>query len=127
MSQDVSFDFSDLVAFTADLGRASAEVTRNAQKAVSVTAQKVRDEARKTITGLPHAKHYPRSISYDMHYSLKQIGAEVGPDKDGPQGALGNILEFGSVNNAPWPHLGPAMQRNEEDFVNGLRKAMDVL
>jgi hypothetical protein len=32
---------------------------------------------------------------------LGRIEAEVGPDKSKPQGALGNLIEFGSVNSPP--------------------------
>lgn len=48
-----------------------------------------------------HARLYPASISYEMRPHPTGASAEIGPDKGKPQGALGNLLEFGSVNNAP--------------------------
>ncbi|NUP36020.1 MAG: hypothetical protein HOY76_03095 [Streptomyces sp.] len=48
-----------------------------------------------------HARMYPASISYDMRPHPTGASAEIGPDKGRPQGALGNLLEFGSVNNPP--------------------------
>lgn len=47
-----------------------------------------------------HAPAYPSSITYDIETGLG-IGAEVGPDKGRAQGPLGNLLEYGSVNNPP--------------------------
>jgi hypothetical protein len=48
-----------------------------------------------------HARLYPNSISYDMRPHPTGASAEIGPDKTRPQGALGNLLEFGSVKNPP--------------------------
>lgn len=122
----IEFDTSELDGFAADLGQSSARVTRNVQKAVEVTARKVKDDARKFATGINYARNYPRSINYDIRYKLPfEVSAAIGPDKNGPQGALGNILEYGSVNNAPVKHLGPALDKNEQDFVDGLMKAVE--
>jgi hypothetical protein len=48
------------------------------------------------------APAYPRSITFDdPQRKGATIEAEVGPDKDRRQGALGNLIEYGSVNNPP--------------------------
>lgn len=47
------------------------------------------------------ARHYPKSIGYDLNVEPERIGLEVGPDKAKVQGALGNLLVFGSRNNRP--------------------------
>lgn len=120
----MNIDTSELDALAADLGKISAPITRNVQKAVEITARKIKDDARKFATGINYARNYPRSINYDIQYRPQQIIATIGPDKNGPQGALGNILEYGSVNNAPRKHLGPALDRNEADFIEGLTIAI---
>ncbi|QXE36207.1 hypothetical protein KQY30_20130 [Streptomyces sp. GMY02] len=43
-----------------------------------------------------HARLYPYSVSYDPLPMPGGASAEIGPDKDKPQGALGNILEYGT-------------------------------
>ena len=58
-----------------------------------------RDNARATAGR--HARLYPNSISYDVRRWPTGASAEIGPDKARPQGALGNLLEFGSVRNPP--------------------------
>jgi hypothetical protein len=57
--------------------------------------------ANATATAGRHARLYPSSISYDMRPHPTGASAEIGPDKGRPQGPLGNLLEFGSVNNPP--------------------------
>lgn len=56
-----------------------------------------------------HARLYPQSISYDITPIPGGARAEIGPDKGKPQGPLGNLLEFGSVNNAPHNDGGRAL------------------
>lgn len=104
---------------------APAKAHGNVVKAVKFTAHGIRDTAREFASGIAHAPHYPRSISYDV--TGRGVGkgayAEIGPDKSKRQGALGNILEYGTVNNAPYAHLGPALDRWGPDLEVGLAKA----
>lgn len=128
---DIEFDFSDLRVLSAELDASTLEVRNNVRKALTVTARNVKDEAARLSSGLAHAPYYPRSITYDVHSSGSSTApfeAEIGPDKGRAQGALGNILEYGTSKNAPIPHLGPALRANEADFMEGLaRAAGDVL
>ncbi|MGA5635078.1 hypothetical protein [Streptomyces lydicamycinicus] len=64
-----------------------------------------------------HAPHYPRAISYDVHPIPGGAFAEIGPDKSRVQGALGNLLEFGSVHNPPHNDGGRALQAEDPRFV----------
>lgn len=95
------------------------------RKAVQFTAFGIKKSAQEFAGGIAHAPHYPRSITYETKDRGvgKGVSAEIGPDKDRPQGALGNILEYGTVKNPPYAHLGPALDRWSPDFVEGLEKA----
>lgn len=64
-----------------------------------------------------HAPHYPRAISYDVHPIPGGAHAEIGPDKGRVQGALGNLLEFGSVHNPPHNDGGRALAAEDPRFV----------
>ncbi|MFG2400771.1 hypothetical protein [Streptomyces lydicus] len=64
-----------------------------------------------------HAPHYPRAISYDVHPIPGGAHAEIGPDKSRTQGALGNLLEFGSVHNPPHNDGGRALAEEDPRFV----------
>lgn len=124
----VEFDFSELDMLAADLGEAAANVGPFVRKAVQVTAHKVRDSWRENATGMLHAPAFPHSITYDMvgfqGFGATVLQAEIGPDKGRRQGALGNLIEFGSRNNPPQGLGHEALQRNEEDFVHGIETAV---
>lgn len=129
MTDAIIVDTSELDQLAADLG----EVSRNAglfvRKAVEVTAFKVRDDWRNNLKGLPHLPALPYAITYDITvlygFGSSVIKAEIGPDKERNQGALGNFTEFGSVNNPPRGDGHAALQRFEKDFEFGLSKALE--
>lgn len=54
-----------------------------------------------------HAPLYPQSIRYELLDD--KLAAEIGPDKSKPQGALGNLIEYGSANNPPHNDGGRAL------------------
>lgn len=84
-----------------------------------------RDNAR--VTAGRHARLYPASISYDMHRAPGASWAEIGPDKNRPQGALGNLLEFGSVHNPPHNDGGRALADEEPAFRAHIAAVVDPL
>jgi hypothetical protein len=106
----------------ADLREAPAEAHRNIVKATKFSAFGIRGTAREFASGIAHAPAYPHAITFDVDDRGVGSGvtAEIGPDKDRRQGALGNLLEYGSENNAPVAHLGPALDRWSPDWENGL-------
>lgn len=123
MKIDVSASgINDLVA---NLDEVPEGAHRNIVKALRFTAFGIKKSAAQSAGGIAHAPDYPRAITYDTtdHGVGKGVSAEIGPDKDRRQGALGNILEYGTVNNPPYAHLGPALDRWNPDFVEGLEKA----
>ena len=99
-------------------------VVANVGKAVKVTSQKVRDDARSRIRGRKYLPAYPYSITYDVKVTADGVEGEIGPDKGRSQGPLGNIVEYGTSKNAPIPHLGPALDANADDLVTGIEIAV---
>ncbi len=98
------------------LDKAAARSIPAVYGVVEKGALNIKEDAKQRVSGLAHASKYPSSITYDMAYGLGSIEAEIGPDKSRRQGALGNLLEFGSVNNAPIPHMVPALRSEETKF-----------
>lgn len=113
-----------LNAVVADLEAFPVRLLVNTRKAVQVTSQKVRDDARNRIKGHKYLPAYPYSITYDTKVTAEGIEGEIGPDKGRAQGPLGNIVEYGTSKNAPIPHLGPALDANAEDLVAGIEIAV---
>lgn len=74
--------------------------------------------------GLSHAPYLAATIGYDLTSRGPGLHeAEIGPNKLARQGALGNIIEFGSVNNPPHPGGLPAALREEPKFEQAAARA----
>jgi hypothetical protein len=114
----VTFDVRGLIAFTKDLERDAAIAPVDAAKVVGKAAQNIKRDARQRVRGIRHAPAYPWSIDYDpVHIGRTAVQTLVGPNNDKRQGGLGNILEYGTVHNAPIPHLAPAAEAEEPRFA----------
>lgn len=122
------FDTSELKKLSADLAAAAVEHPKKARPIFQRAGLNVKTDAQKLSSGLAHAPHYPHSITYETSESPGSLDAVIGPDKDKVQGALGNILEFGTSKNAPIPHLLPAAKAEEPRFVKAIEGiAEDIL
>lgn len=64
-----------------------------------------------------HARAYPYSVSYDVTRIPGGAQAEIGPDKGRKQGALGNLLEYGSSKNRPHNDGGRALLAEAPRFA----------
>lgn len=118
MSTVVVTGLDDLVAAFAGV---PLEVRQKAERVVSKGSLNIKQGAIRRVTGHAHLPQYPRSISYDIDARDAVISSEIGPDKDRPQGALGNIVEYGSLTHpAPIPHLGPELALEEPRFVRAI-------
>lgn len=120
-------DISGLTELVADLTAAPGRAQRKVDGVVRKGAVNVKNDAQRLISGLAHAPLYPASITFDAKWELGGYVAEIGPDKDRPQGALGNLLEYGSANNAPLTHLGPALDLEGPKFEKAIADLADGL
>jgi hypothetical protein len=115
-----SGDVTDLVQL---LAQAPAVAVVEARAIVKRGAQNIKTDAQRRIGRPKHAPAYPSAISYETHESPVHAWAEIGPDKNKRQGALGNILEFGSPTSAPHPHMAPAAEKELPRFERFLQDA----
>lgn len=118
-----------LEALTADLRRAGSEaMKREVEGVVKRGAMNIkrdwRDNAKATSGS--HARAYPYSISFDGpdRVGANEIVAVIGPDKDKPQGALGNLLEYGDggAKNPPHNDGKRAADKEQDRFANAILK-----
>lgn len=110
------WDTRGLREFEANLGKIPGRTLPEAEKMLTKASLNVKNDARQRISGHPHAPAYPYSIGFDLYYVPFEVRSRIGPDKDKRQGGLGNILELGTVNNPPLPHLVPATDAEEPRF-----------
>lgn len=120
-------DITGLDALVADLTAAPMRVQRKVDGVVTKGAMNVQRDWRERASGLRHAPLYPASITVDLEWKGGGFEAEVGPDKELPQGALGNLITYGSVNNPPSGDdiavsdaEGPRFEKAMGDLVDGL-------
>jgi hypothetical protein len=114
------FDMGDVRRLERHLARSIPRVRRDARQVVTRGAVNVKRDWRGNAraTGRKHARLYPQSIGFDLAgYGPDIWAATIGPDKSGPQGALGNLLEYGSVHNPPHNDGGRALDAELPRFM----------
>lgn len=118
----LGIDASEVNTLALDLDRAAGAVGAGAAAVVKKGAVNVKREAREFAPKGPMLPAYYRSITFDIEGDGRfgQVAAVIGPDKDLPQGPLGNILEYGTSTDAPQAHLGPALDREGPRFADAL-------
>lgn len=116
---DFTMDTSQLDQLAVDLGGAGFRATEGARKVIERAAAKIKDGMRQDFTGHRHAPRIPRAINY----TIRGLNVEVGVDKDGPQGGLGNILAFGTSKNAAVVDHTAALRRELPNVEEWLAKA----
>lgn len=95
-----------------DMHTASERIVEDGKKIVGQGCNNIKKQAKEIIKGNSprgYLPHYPRAIGYDVTAHAADIVGEVGPDAGKLQGGLGRIIEYGTVNNAPIPHLSPSL------------------
>ena len=109
--------YAEFEALAAELAGAPERLAALVPPVVSKGALNIKNDWRANASGNAHAPHYPASITYDMDVRADAVEAEIGPDKDKKQGALGNILEFGTSKNPPHNDGGRALAVEEPRFI----------
>lgn len=110
----------DLQRLAADLQNARPVTAAKVRGVVQKGAVNVKNDWRAAWSGLRSAPSLAAAVTYDVKVTADGVEAEIGPDKDRRQGALGNLLEFGSRNNAPTPGGEPALQAEEPRFAKAM-------
>jgi hypothetical protein len=113
-----------------DLQEAVKNAIPDAKKIAGRGALNVKKEAQRIIrerSKRGYVPHYPRAISYDVTASGAYVTAEIGPESEKLQGGLGRLLEYGSINNSPIPHLSPALDAEENTFYGYMEDLGETL
>ncbi|GIF14788.1 hypothetical protein [Actinoplanes teichomyceticus] len=117
---ELRIDTTEVGKLAAQIDHAVEVLPREIRAVVQRGAFNIKRDAQKRIGRGPYLPAYARSISYDSRETPTGAWAEIGPDKDRPQGPLGNILEYGSPGRAPIPHLAPALAAEAPRFEKAL-------
>lgn len=119
-----------LEGLSEDLQNAVKNAIPDAKKIVGKGSLQIKRQAQRIIKGASHRgylPHYPRSIGYTVSASGAVVSSEIGPESSKLQGGLGRIIENGSVNSAPIPHLSPALDLEENVFFGYMEELGESL
>lgn len=119
-------DVDGLSELVRDLAGAPIKAQRRADRAVRENARGVEAKWRQHAGFSRHAPLYPQSITHDVKWDGRAIEAEIGPDKALPQGALGNLIEFGSANNPPHADGAASLEAQAPRFEHDLEGTGDL-
>ena len=129
MPDGFDLDFRGVTELAADLGEVANVAGEFIKDAQTESAINVKEAWSESVKGLRHAKDYHRSIGYDyvafQGFGSTILATEIGPDKNRRQGALGNLIEHGSVNNAPGEQGTAALKGEEANFEKLLSAALE--
>lgn len=121
---DMDFDTSGLDRLAADLAKVPGATDRTVPVALERTARRVKDDWNDALYRDGHANRTGRSISYDLLISRHEFWAEIGAVRgSGKQAYITRLLEYGSAHNPPHGGGSGALDKNTEDFVQGIQKA----
>lgn len=123
----IEVSYTGLDEFIADVDRALKITDREVRAVVEKGALNIKKDWARRWAGLRSAPSLAAAVSYDVSYGFGGVKAEIGPDKARRQGALGNLLEFGSVNNAPRPGGLPALDAEAPRFEKALGDLVEKL
>lgn len=127
MKPVIGVDMREVHLFAAELVAASAATLPAVEKVSQVAGIKIKKDAQRRIRSASQygaISGYPSSITYDVKVQFPAaVVTVVGPDKDRNQGALGNVLEYGTADTAPVPHLQPALEAESPIFERLIAEA----
>lgn len=121
------FDVSDVYEFALGLDKAADDVFDKMRPVVARGAFNIKKDMQADAQGHPHSPAFPAAISYDTKALRNQISAEIGPDKAKKQGALGNILYFGTAKNSAVLDINGPLDREEPKFLKAIEDAIEDL
>jgi hypothetical protein len=117
----IRIEHGDLDRLVLDLDNAASGMPKEAAAVVEKGALNIKTGAQRRIGRPAHAPSYGAALGYDMRTAAPGPEAEIGPDKNKRQGALGNILEHGTINNPPRPHIRPAVDEELPKFEKAMQ------
>lgn len=123
----MTFDTSEVLALGADLGHIAGRSIPPLLAAVEKSASAVEKGMRSEASGHAHSPHFPNSITHDVKAHFGGIEAEIGPDKGLSQGALGNILYFGTSKNGPVLNINGPLDTEAPNFQKAVEDAAGKL
>lgn len=123
----MEFDTSDVLRLAADLGEIPGKAVAPLREIVQASSRRIRDGMRRDARGHAHSPYFPNSITYETKFARGGVESEIGPDKGLKQGALGNILYFGTSKNGPVLSINGPLDAEAPRFQKAVEDAAGKL
>lgn len=119
----VNFDTSELDDWALHLVRHNFIVREQTQAILRRSGRTATRNAKAWVnTSGRYTKHYRRAITMTEH--PQELAVEFGPEYGRKQAFLGKILELGTINNPPHPHLVPAGEEQAPIIEGAVARAV---
>lgn len=117
--------------FVRDLESLAERARRRFPKVVSRGALNIKTDWRARWDAIKqprtHIPHLVDGIGYDTDDSPPEWSASIGVARSNSQAPLAHLLEFGSVNNPPYPGGQASLDDEEPRFVQAVAEAAEEL
>jgi hypothetical protein len=110
----------DLDRLIRDLDKAPDIARAGVRPVIAKGSLNIKTATKRRWTGLSNAPALPAAVTYDTRLTPTGAVGEIGPENEKRQGDLGNLIEYGSVNNAPRPGLAPSLTEEEPRTAKAL-------
>jgi hypothetical protein len=128
-TEPADLDMSEVGDLIADLKGVKSRMGPAILTATRDSASYVRDKARANIKAQTrgiYTRKYPSSITWSKTKATSAyVSFDIGPviRRKPLQGFLNYVLEYGTVHNAPKPHLNPALDTVDPKYVDRMGDA----
>lgn len=127
-SDGIDFDTGDLIKLSVDMGRTPVVTAAAARAVVQKGSLNIKNQMiseATSVLGSGSARYFPQSITYETRELATSATGIIGPDKARVQGALGNLLYFGTSRDAPVLNLLGPLEAEEPRFIAALLAAAE--
>jgi hypothetical protein len=121
----VHIDASEVRTLAVDLAAAGGRMDARSRATIRKAAVRIKAGLRAEFGGHDYAPGVGPAVDFDTYGSGSFYGAEIGVNKDRYQGPLGNLLAFGSSNNAPVASLDTPWRREFHPLQENLGDAAE--
>jgi len=116
-------DDSQVIKLSRDLAKSAALSLAEIVATTIRAGKNIQRDAKEAAPKGGHVRLYAGKITTSTKKTPWSVETEVGPLQSG-QGALGEILEFGTARSAPHPHLMPAADKEIPVWLRYVAQAL---
>ena len=119
----IHVDASEVRALARDMAKAPSRMNRSGPRVMKKGAVQIKKGMAADFADNNYYPYISSAVNFD---DISDWEKEIGVDKHGPQGGLGNILAFGTSNNAAVVDHVASLRRETPILVENLADAAEA-